>query len=316
MAASIAALCYAASKDTVLATQEHALMRKTIPMAVLFFAAMLAAHAQRQVAAPVTDRNDPKFLTAQTRKMGGPMPPEQLALTFDHLDLAMKVFPDQQRIEAVATLRLKTKARIETLILDLFPKFTITGIDVDGSRTPTTAFANREGQLRITLTTPFEAGKTFEARIAYSGTPPLAKRPPWEGGTTWTRTPDGKSPWIDTSLWGRRLRPALPVPRSSDAEAGNLRSPLHRADRLDGARQRCAGQQGRQGRLDDVELARSQHPHLWLRSRRRSLQSDGRRLPEIVCLGSDGRSRFYDLMFRREWPGFVAFDALRLTART
>jgi len=23
---------------------------------------------------------------------------------------------------------------------------------------------------------------------------------------------------------------------------------------------------------------------------------------EIVCLASDGRSKFYDLMFRREWP--------------
>ena len=37
--------------------------------------------------------------------------------------------------------------------------------------------------------------------MVYSGTPPLAKRPPWEGGTTWTTTPDGKYPWIDTSLW-------------------------------------------------------------------------------------------------------------------
>ena len=31
---------------------------------------------------------------------------------------------------------------------------------------------------------------------------------------------------------------------------------------------------------------------------------------EIVCLGSDGRSRFYDLLFHREWPYFLAFDAL------
>ena len=84
-----------------------------------------AAHAQRQVAAPVTDPADPKYLTAQTRKMGGPMPAEQMALIFDHLDLALKVFPDQKRIEGVTTLSLRTKAPIKTLILDLFPKFTI-----------------------------------------------------------------------------------------------------------------------------------------------------------------------------------------------
>ena len=70
------------------------------------------------------------------------------------------------------------------------------------TRIPPTAYANQEGQLRIALATPFEAGRTFEARVVYAGTPPLAKRPPWEGGTTWTRTPDGASPWIDTSLWG------------------------------------------------------------------------------------------------------------------
>src|SRR5579863_1992115 len=32
---------------------------------------------------------------------------------------------------------------------------------------------------------------------------------------------------------------------------------------------------------------------------------------EIVCLGEDGKSRFYDLLFRRREPRFVAFDLLR-----
>jgi bifunctional non-homologous end joining protein LigD len=31
---------------------------------------------------------------------------------------------------------------------------------------------------------------------------------------------------------------------------------------------------------------------------------------EVVCLGPDGRSSFYDLLFRREWPHFYAFDVL------
>ena len=33
---------------------------------------------------------------------------------------------------------------------------------------------------------------------------------------------------------------------------------------------------------------------------------------EIVCLQPDGRSHFYNLMFRREWPYFMAFDLLWL----
>jgi len=33
---------------------------------------------------------------------------------------------------------------------------------------------------------------------------------------------------------------------------------------------------------------------------------------EIVYLAQDGRSRFYDLLFRREWPHFIAFDVLAI----
>jgi bifunctional non-homologous end joining protein LigD len=33
---------------------------------------------------------------------------------------------------------------------------------------------------------------------------------------------------------------------------------------------------------------------------------------QIVALATHGRSKFYDLMFRREWPHFVAFDALSI----
>src|SRR5205085_5172152 len=33
---------------------------------------------------------------------------------------------------------------------------------------------------------------------------------------------------------------------------------------------------------------------------------------EIVCLAPDGRSKFYDLLFRRQWPYFIAFDALMI----
>lgn len=180
-------------------------MRKAIAVATLCSAVLLvpvfALHPQRQVAAPVTDPNDPKFITAQTRKQGGVMPAEQLALIFDHLDHALKVFPAEKRIEGVTTLSFTTKATIRTLILDLYPKYTISSISIDGKVVPPSRYSNPDGQLRITLDKPFAARAKFSAQVVYSGTPPLAKRPPWEGGVTWATTPDGQ-PWIDTSLWG------------------------------------------------------------------------------------------------------------------
>ena len=95
-------------------------MRNALVLAMMCGLAVVG-HAQRQVAAPITDPNDPKFITAQTRKQGGPMPAEQLALIFDHLDHALKVFPPEKRIEGVTTLSFTTKAPISTLILICTP---------------------------------------------------------------------------------------------------------------------------------------------------------------------------------------------------
>jgi aminopeptidase N len=169
---------------------------------LLMLAAVSANGADRTPAAEITDPNDPKFLTAQTRKMGGVMPAEQLALEFQHLDLSTKVFPEQKRIESTAVLTFKTSVRLSTLLLDLYPKFAIGSVQINGRKLAAADYANPEGQLRIKLPRAVAAGETFKARIVYSGTPPLAKRPPWEGGTTWMTTPDGKAPLIDTSLWG------------------------------------------------------------------------------------------------------------------
>ena len=36
---------------------------------------------------------------------------------------------------------------------------------------------------------------------------------------------------------------------------------------------------------------------------------------EIVCLGADGRSQFYPLLFRRDWPYFYAFDLLAVDGK-
>ena len=181
-------------------------VRNAFSRAVLYGVAMLApvapVHAQRPVTASLTDPNDPTFLTEQTRKQGGPMPAEQMALVFNHVDQALKVFPADKRIEGVTTLSFTTKAPIRTVILDLYPKYQIASISIDGKVVPPSRYSNPEGQLRILLATPFVAGRTFTVQIVYSGTPPLARRPPWEGGTTWTTTPDSTYPWVDTSLWG------------------------------------------------------------------------------------------------------------------
>jgi aminopeptidase N len=170
--------------------------------ALLSLALGAQAFAQRTPAPEISDPDDPRFITPLTRQQGGIRPAEQMALEIRHLDLATRVFPDEKRIESVATLTLGTSATVDELILDLYPRFAIERIDVGGRRIAPSNYSNPEGALRIKLPRPFAPGGSLVVKISYAGTPPLAKRPPWEGGTTWMRTPDDKHPWIDTSLWG------------------------------------------------------------------------------------------------------------------
>lgn len=140
-------------------------------------------------------------LTEQTLKMGGPRPAEQLALEFEHLDLAIKVFPEQKRIEGDAILTLRAASPVQSLLVDLDPKFHISEIRLDGRKVDDGDWSNPEGVIRIRLPDPLAAGERVKARVVYAGFPHVAKRPPWEGGMIWSETSDGW-PWIASSHWG------------------------------------------------------------------------------------------------------------------
>jgi len=174
--------------------------RRWLMSAALCLGMAIPAWAQDGATSPDPDA-EAKAITELTRQQGGLRPPEQMALSFEHLDLSLKAFPDAKRIEGDATLTLRATASIPVLILDLYPKFTIAGIYLNGRKLPADSYTNPEGQLRVALAKPLPRDSVSKVRIVYSGTPPLAKRPPWEGGTTWTKTPSGE-PWVDTSLWG------------------------------------------------------------------------------------------------------------------
>ena len=132
--------------------------------AALSFVSLAVAEPDRTPAADITDPKDPKFVTAQTRKQGGVMAPEQLALDFRHLDLSTKVFPDEKRIESTAVLTFTTSQNLEELVLDFFPKFTIGRIDINGRKLAASQYSNPDGLLRIKLPRVAKAGSYLNRR--------------------------------------------------------------------------------------------------------------------------------------------------------
>lgn len=143
----------------------------------------------------------PPASTAFTLSSGTPRTPEQRAVRFDVADLAIRVLPETESIDAVATLTFTATAPLERIVVELDNRFAIGSIAVDGQPVPSDAWSNPEGRLTLTLPAPLTAGQSTVIRIAYSGQPHRARNAPWDGGFVWRRTPEGK-PWIATAVQG------------------------------------------------------------------------------------------------------------------
>jgi aminopeptidase N len=160
---------------------------------LLVGAAAVPAHAQVKPGEPA--------ITALTKASGGPIDPERAALRLEHVDLAIEVFPETQKLAGLATLTLVTSAPQRRLFIDLDKNLPVTAISIDGAPLPRTSWSNPEGRLTIALPRTIAAESRMVVKITYGGTPHVAVRAPWDDGMVWAKTPDGK-PWVATTAQG------------------------------------------------------------------------------------------------------------------
>jgi aminopeptidase N len=123
------------------------------------------------------------------------------ALAFERVSLAIRVFPDERRIEGEATLTFSARSRTESLHLSLHPNFRISRLQLGAAPVAANDWAREGGDIRIRLPATLAAGAAVQVRVIYAGVPPVAPRPPWQGGMVWSKTEDGVH-WIGSSLWG------------------------------------------------------------------------------------------------------------------
>lgn len=143
----------------------------------------------------------PPPLTDYTRNSGAPRAPEQLAVTFDHADLGIRVDPVRHWIEGDARLTFGVTAPLKRVVLDLDRNLPIDSVEVDGKALPVSGYRNPDGRLSIDLRRPLGAGAKTTVRVVYHGSPHTAVHAPWDGGFVWATTPDGK-PWVATAVEG------------------------------------------------------------------------------------------------------------------
>ena len=141
-------------------------------------------------------------LSAQTRDTydsGGALPPDQAAYDVVYYDLDVRVEPADSSISGTLTMTALLEAPEHTIGLDLDPLLDVTEVRAGtGGDFVRVNWERDGGRIRIDLPADASVGQTFAVSVDYGGQPRVAPRPPWDGGFTWARTPDG-SPWIGTS---------------------------------------------------------------------------------------------------------------------
>lgn len=169
--------------------------------ALMLAGSMLALAACAATPPPALVPPAPRESTPFTLATDQPRPAEQMAMRFDKADLAIRVIPQDQAIDAVAVLDFTATAPLERLIVELDTLLTISSVQVDGQDVPTGRWSNPEGRLTVELPQTLPAGRSTSLRIAYAGKPRTAPRAPWDGGFVWSTAPSGE-PWIATAVQG------------------------------------------------------------------------------------------------------------------
>jgi aminopeptidase N len=136
-----------------------------------------------------------------TVNSGSPRAPEQLAVTFEKVDLSLRIDPATKSIRGDAALTFVLKEALTRIAVELDRNLPIDGASVDGITLAASAISNPEGRVYLTLPAPLPAGARTTVRIQYHGVPTIAKKAPWDGGFTWSQTADAQ-PWITTTVEG------------------------------------------------------------------------------------------------------------------
>ena len=122
---------------------------------------------------------------------GGKLNPLQAIMDIRHYTLALDMDIPGKSFNGYAEIDLLLSQPTDTLLFDLVHLLMVNKIKVNEQRVN---FFQKEDKIFITAPGGFASGKQ-KVTIDYGGQPPVAVRPPWNGGFTFTKDANG-NPWV------------------------------------------------------------------------------------------------------------------------
>jgi len=128
----------------------------------------------------------------------GSLRPERTAYDVVYYHLNIQVNPETQTISGYNTISFEATTDFDRIQVDLFDNMKVDSI-VWKNRQLT--WEREHHAVFIDFPAPVKKGTSDSIRFHYSGSPLVAKRPPWDGGFVWTQSQSGK-PWIAVACQG------------------------------------------------------------------------------------------------------------------
>ena len=125
---------------------------------------------------------------------GGKLSPNQAAMDVTHYDIRLKVDPYKKTIGGTVNITFVLISKTDMIEIDLLDQFNVSGAAINGMNL---SFVHKGHKILI-HNPGLDIFKPHILEIKYYGQPPVAKKPPWDGGFTWEKSKDGH-PWIAVS---------------------------------------------------------------------------------------------------------------------
>ena len=140
----------------------------------------------------------------QADTLRGVITPERAWWDLNHYDLSVTVDPETRSISGKNTITYTIREKHNRMQIDLQKPMHISRVVQNGKELP----IERVGSAHfISLKAKQKKGKQKAIDIYWEGTPVVARRPPWDGGFTWTKDSNGidfiatSNQGIGSSIW-------------------------------------------------------------------------------------------------------------------
>lgn len=141
-------------------------------------------------------------ISAQNRDIsymtsGGEIHPLQANMDIRHYTINLDVDIENESIAGFVEASIILNKSTDSVLFDLVHFLKVDKVSVNGKNTD---FFQKKDYLYIVNKNSFQSGKQL-VKIEYGGKPPVAIKPPWDGGFTWTTDKSG-NPWVVINCQG------------------------------------------------------------------------------------------------------------------